>query len=216
MSHVYVLLLFSYFCNNSFLCRVYRAVATEIRRTRSVKQPETVEPDRAAEPPRSRSRGRPETLYFVRGGPGHGEYSIFADAIDAGWYDRSPLNAIKLSGADIPFGRDWLGRPPKKTGRWAAFRKSVKRSNPFVRWLLVSIIMTVFLSLVYVAVVSVDEWLSCKTLWNGSNMVCSQVKKVEALVSENMIFVAGIMGAELVGILMWFIATLVNLLFGED
>ncbi|KAK3280808.1 hypothetical protein CYMTET_11369 [Cymbomonas tetramitiformis] len=64
--------------------------------------------------------------------------------------------------------------------------------------------------------VRVDEWLSCKTLWNGSNMVCSQVKKIEALVSENMIFVAGILGAELVGILMWFIATLVNLLFGED
>ncbi|KAK3237430.1 hypothetical protein CYMTET_52496 [Cymbomonas tetramitiformis] len=154
------------------------AMASELRRTRSARQQSDPEPDRASPPPRPRSRGRRDTVWLVRGGPGHGKYRIFAAAIDAGYYDRMPENAIKLVGDECEFADEWLGRPPKKTGRWAAFKKSVKRSNPFVRWLL--------------------------------------VKKIEALVSENMIFVAGILGAELVGILMWFIATLVNLLFGED
>ncbi|KAK3245557.1 hypothetical protein CYMTET_44881 [Cymbomonas tetramitiformis] len=113
-------------------------------------------------------RGWQDTVWLVRGGPGHGKYRIFAAAIDAGYYDRMPQNVIKLVGDECEFADEWLGRPAKKTGNWAAFKKGVKRSNPFVRWLLVSIVMTVFLSVVYVAVVSVDEFLSCKTLWNGS------------------------------------------------
>ncbi|KAK3283449.1 hypothetical protein CYMTET_8855 [Cymbomonas tetramitiformis] len=200
---------------NSF----YLTMATELRRTRSARQQSEPEPDRASPPPRPRSRGRAggDTLWLVRGGPGHGSYRIFAAAIDAGYYDRMPENAIKLVGDECAFADEWLGRPPKKTGRWAAFKKGVKRSNPFVKWLLVSIIVTAFLSAVYVIVVSVDEWLSCKTLWNGSNMVCSQIKKIESLVSENMtIFVAGVIGVELAGLIVWFLTTLVNLLFGQD
>ncbi|KAK3277157.1 hypothetical protein CYMTET_14820 [Cymbomonas tetramitiformis] len=59
-------------------------------------------------------------LGFTRGVPGHGKYRIFAAVIDAGYCDRMPQNAIKLVGDECELADEWLGRPAKQTGNWAA------------------------------------------------------------------------------------------------
>ena len=141
-----------------------------------------------------------DNIYVVRGGHGHGIYNTWAEALNAGWYQKQAFgNCCKFLSTEREEAEAFLKHEAFPEGRAGTFAKDMRQQHIFVRVFALAVVTTAFgFAIVKIAYMVHDKLECSRSMLMSSTPPCIYSHKVIASVSEKQAHIYNLIGAEII------------------